>query len=178
MTKKDTPRLRALDRTDLPLLREWHNTADVRNGTFAFPFPASMEVEQIWYDKNVASAEGRNALFGIIGDPIDAKQIVGLVMLRNIDWIARSAWLGIFIGDHGARGKGHARTAMEEILSYGFETLGLHRIALEVSTSNLRAIKMYEQFGFATEGVMRGSRFVDGKFIDVRLMAVLAEERA
>jgi diamine N-acetyltransferase len=167
------PKLRALELGDLDRVRGWHNSPEIRNSTFAFPFPASVEAEQAWYDRNIASGDGRNAIFGILANP-DEHDIVGLAMLRNIDWISRTAWLGIFIGNPEARGKGHARKAIAAILRFGFGDLGLNRIALEVAASNQLAIRLYEQTGFVLEGVMRQARFVDGKFIDVSLMAILA----
>jgi RimJ/RimL family protein N-acetyltransferase len=170
------PILRPLDRGDLSLIRAWHNTPDVRRETFAFPFPASIEAEEAWYDRNIASGDGRNAIFGIL-ETASGSGIVGLVMLRNIDWISRTAWFGIFIGKTEARGKGLAREAMRAIIAFGFDNLGLNRIALEVSASNERAIALYDQMGFVREGVMRQARFIDGKFVDVVLMAALAENK-
>lgn len=159
-----------LDRSHLPLIRAWHNTPEIRAATFAFPFPASIEAEAAWYDRNIAAGDGKNAIFGIrSGD-----RVCGLVMLRNIDWISRSAWFGIFIGDPSARGKGVGAAAMADILDFGFKDLGLNRIALEVAASNAQAIRLYEKLGFEREGLLRKSRFIDGAYVDVWLMSRLA----
>jgi RimJ/RimL family protein N-acetyltransferase len=164
--------LRSLEQGDLELIRCWHNTPDVRKGTFAFPFPASIEAEKAWYDRNVSAGDGRNAIFGILADS-DGHEIIGLAMLRNIDWISRAAWFGVFVGNTSMRNKGHARKAATAILNFGFGDLGLNRIALEVSVDNAGAVRLYESIGFKHEGVLRQARFIDGQFVDVLLMAKL-----
>jgi RimJ/RimL family protein N-acetyltransferase len=50
-------------------------------------------------------------------------------------------------------------------------SLGISRIELEVFASNTGAIALYEQLGFAREGVKRGARVIDGITDDVVLMA-------
>jgi ribosomal protein S18 acetylase RimI-like enzyme len=49
---------------------------------------------------------------------------------------------------------------------------GIERVELEVYTSNTRAIKMYEKFGFVTEGVKRKGRKLDDEYFDVQIMAL------
>jgi len=50
---------------------------------------------------------------------------------------------------------------------------GMERIELEVFSTNVRAIRLYEQLGFAHEGVRRQARKLDGTYEDNVLMALI-----
>ena len=50
---------------------------------------------------------------------------------------------------------------------------GFERVELTVYASNQRAIRLYESVGFATEGIKRKGRKLDGAYEDVLMMATL-----
>jgi len=50
-------------------------------------------------------------------------------------------------------------------------------LSLSVHADNLAAIALYEKLGFATEGVLRKAQFIAGRWVDLRLMALIAPER-
>ncbi len=169
--------LRPVDRSDLDNVHAWHNDRNLCRNTFGFILPSSKEAVSRWYDQNIAGGDSRNAIFGIVNADSPAA-ICGLVMLRDISWVHRSASFGIFLGEDGNRGKGIGSRAVSAILDYGFNDLGLHRVALEVSAENLGAIRLYERFGFKREGILREAKFIDGTYINVLVMGLLAAERA
>jgi RimJ/RimL family protein N-acetyltransferase len=78
----------------------------------------------------------------------------------------------------GAVGRGLGTEATRLIVGYGFDTLGLHRISLEVFASNPRARRVYEKAGFVAEGVLRDALLWEGERIDAVVMSVLASEWA
>ena len=65
---------------------------------------------------------------------------------------------------------------MKLLLQYGFSTLNLNRIALEVYDSNSRAVRTYEKAGFVLEGRKRQAAYRHGKYSDVLIMSVLRSE--
>jgi len=73
-------------------------------------------------------------------------------------------------------GKGYGTEVTRLMLRYAFETLELHRVELRVAAYNARAIRCYEKCGFRHEGVERDSFFVDGKWHDDLLMAILRQD--
>jgi ribosomal protein S18 acetylase RimI-like enzyme len=52
-------------------------------------------------------------------------------------------------------GAGRGRQACAQVLRYVFETLGAHRLSLDVIETNERAARLYDSLGFRREGIMR-----------------------
>jgi ribosomal protein S18 acetylase RimI-like enzyme len=70
------------------------------------------------------------------------------------------------------RGNGIGTSLIDTALRAAREK-GMHRVELEVRADNARAIKLYQKFGFNTEGHMRHYMKINGKYYDCLLMAVL-----
>ena len=89
-------------------------------------------------------------------------ECVGEAVLNQWDPGNESCNFRIFLGPQG-RDRGFGTEATRLIVGYGFEQLGLHRIALEVYAFNPRARRTYEKVGFEAEGVLRQSLRYDGQ---------------
>ncbi|MEU6095001.1 GNAT family protein [Streptomyces sp. NPDC047079] len=76
----------------------------------------------------------------------------------------------------GVHGHGSGTEATRLIVGYGFESLRLHRISLEVYAFNPRARRVYEKVGFVPEGVLRHALLWDGEWVDAAVMSILAPE--
>ncbi|WP_240479831.1 GNAT family N-acetyltransferase [Paenibacillus wynnii] len=126
-----------------------------------------------WIEKIGVLQEGR-VDFMIVVKGTD--QLVGEVVLNEIDPINRSANIRICIQGSQHRGKGYGTEAMIHMIRYGFNTLNLHRIHLGVYDFNPRAMHVYEKIGFQREGIERDSLYQDGEFHDMILMAMLEDE--
>ena len=59
-----------------------------------------------------------------------------------------------------------------ELLVDGARDYGKKKVELEVRIDNLAAIHIYEKVGFIKEGIKRDAFYVDGKYVDLLLMAV------
>ncbi len=66
-------------------------------------------------------------------------------------------------------GSGAAPALMEAILAFAREN-GFEQLNLEVRSDNLRAIRLYEKYGFRKLCVFPGFFKIDGKYIDFDLM--------
>lgn len=106
----------------------------------------------------------------------DTDELVGEVVLNEMDDINRSANIRICIQGTQHRGKGYGTEAMQHMIRYGFETLHLHRIHLGVYAFNPRAIHVYEKLGFQREGIERDVLYLDGSFHDMIVMAMLEDD--
>jgi RimJ/RimL family protein N-acetyltransferase len=70
------------------------------------------------------------------------------------------------------RRRGIGARLMDQTLKQGFAA-GFVRIEFSVRADNLRAMRLYEKFGFVREGVLRDAVFVDGEFHDTIAMALI-----
>ncbi|WP_226905819.1 GNAT family N-acetyltransferase [Kocuria rhizophila] len=98
--------------------------------------------------------------------------LVGEAVLNNWDEGNRSCGFRILVGAPG-RGRGLGTEATRLIVRHGLETMGLHRITLEVYDFNPRARHVYEKAGFRHEGTGREALLFDGEWIDVHYMGIL-----
>lgn len=100
---------------------------------------------------------------------------IGRIVLADIE----EGWKGeiwrIYIGYKTLRGKGYGRQAMEAMMGYCFDVLGLERLYLDHYTGN-PAADLYLSLGFKYEGVLRKNCRKNGILYDVHLMSMLREE--
>jgi RimJ/RimL family protein N-acetyltransferase len=82
--------------------------------------------------------------------------------------------LGIASDANKSRGIGTA--AVWQVLRYGFESMQMRRIFLDVQCDNARAIACYEKCGFRREMIERQSRHSNNVWQDYMRMAILKEE--
>ena len=97
----------------------------------------------------------------------------GEVVLNNIDWTNKSANFRIAISGPENREKGYGTEAARLVLEHAFNTLELHRIALEVFAFNVRAQHVYKKLGFRQEGVLRDALLWKGEYHDAVVMSLL-----
>lgn len=167
-------RLRAPERDDIPMFREWLNDPQVRAGLTVY-LPLSICNEERWFDNMLDGPATEQPLV------IEIKQektwlSIGNCGFHNIDWRNRSAEVGLFIGETKHWNQGFGTETMRLLLTHGFETLNLHRIALQVYENNPGAIRSYEKAGFTFEGRQRQAEFQSGKYWDVIIMSILRSE--
>jgi diamine N-acetyltransferase len=167
-------RLRAAEREDIPRFVTWLNDPEVRR--FLLPYqPMSLASEERWFEGMLNRPPAEQVLVIQIKDGDDWKPI-GNTSFMDVNWVNRSAEVGIFIGEKSCWSQGYGRETMQLMLKHGFETLNLHRIYLRVYEGNVRGIKAYEHAGFKHEGRMRQAGFIEGRYSDILLMSVLSDE--
>lgn len=104
-----------------------------------------------------------------------SNECVGEAVLNEWEPENASCNFRILIGPRG-RDRGLGTEATRLLLAHAFETVGLHRVSLEVYAFNPRAQRAYEKVGFVPEGVRRDALRFDGQWVDSLLMSVLAPE--
>lgn len=167
-------RLRAMERSDLPLFVTWFNDPQVTAGLM-LSIPLSFEDEQNWFDSMQKTPAEQHPL--MIDYHLGENWIpVGDGGFHVINWRVRSAEVGIMIGEKQYWNQGLGTEAMQLLLRHGFQTLNLNRIELRVYETNRRAIRSYEKVGFVHEGRMRQAMYKEGAYVDVLWMSVLRSE--
>ncbi len=163
--------LRPLDIADLELCMRWINDPEILQ-YLGRRHPMGREQETEWLTDQYKNEDHFNLAIVLK----DGDRHIGNCGFNEIDYVNRNAIFGILIGEKDAWNKGYGPEAAGLILDYGFGELGLHRIALEVYSSNPRARKAYEKAGFTLEGTQREAYYRNGQFFDTHIMGILKSE--
>jgi UDP-4-amino-4,6-dideoxy-N-acetyl-beta-L-altrosamine N-acetyltransferase len=166
--------LTPIETRDLDAVNAWQNDPEIRDLIMGFRGPVRRETTAEWI-RNLAD---QNLKTRVVFAIRVAGEIRGVVQLHGIDWVLRTAILGVFVGEARERGAGLGRAAVTLILDYAFNGLDLHRISLEVLASNARAQRLYENLGFVREGSLREAYQRAGAREDVVLYGLLKGEWA
>jgi len=165
--------LRPMTLDDLPLLMKWGSDPAFRRyqwGQKPGKFEGSSA--RAWIER--MSRPGDSACWIIEHE----RRPIGFANYRDFHPKGRSAEIGIGIGEPDLWGKHLGRDALEALLRYLFDELGLHRVGLSVVGFNDRAISMYKAVGFEVEGIERdGVGTEDGYIDDVKMGIVKGRPR-
>lgn len=166
--------LREYRMEDLPYIRQWVIDEEI-TGTLSgiFTFPHTLHETESFLKMTM---EGKTGSKGFVIAEKDTLEYIGQIDLHKIDWQNRSAVLGIVIGRKELLGQGYGREAIELMKRFVFERLNLNRLELEVLDFNERAYRCYLGCGFKEEGRLRQKEFKNGRYSDIIIMSVLAEE--
>jgi len=167
--KGDKCILRPLEASDKTFTKVWRNNPSIRDMVMGFRFPVTDEMEDIWFE-NALSGQNKEWLIYTMVDNQDLS-VIGLIQLKPIDWIARTAFLGIVIGNEAKHHKGFGSEAWALLKTHAFDVMNLRKICIEVADYNQEALAFYLKHGFVEEGVWQKQLFLNGSYHDLRLLA-------
>jgi len=102
--------------------------------------------------------------------------LAGGITLGNIrHGVSQSAQIGYWIGERYA-GKGLMLEAVDLVIPYAFDGLGLHRIEAACIPDNRRSIRVLEKARFTREGLLRSYLRINGSWQDHYLYALIASD--
>ncbi len=102
--------------------------------------------------------------------------IVGQLTVSSIVWgSAMMATLGYWV-DKDRAGRGIAPTAVALVTDYCFQTLGLHRMEINIRPENGPSLRVVEKLGFRDEGYRPRYLHINGEWADHRTFALTSEE--
>lgn len=156
--------IRAARPSDAERIASIANLPGFRSGTLRLPFQ-NIEETQRWLDKHDPSAITLVAV-------LDG-QIVGNAGLRRL--AGRRIHCGnIGMGVHDDfAGRGIGTALLAALVDAADNWLAIKRLELTVYVDNAPAIRLYEKFGFETEGRLKAFAFRNGDYVDAFTMARL-----
>ena len=164
--------LRRHERANYPLYARWYGDEEVWRLTSWMAEPMHRAaVERLFEDREVSSLDDSFAIH-----EEGEEEPIGIISLMNLSEANASADLSVIVGEAKDRDRGLGTEAIQVILRYAFEDLGLNRVGLSVFEFNEAAISTYENLGFQREGRMQGAVRRDGEYHDAILMRLLASE--
>jgi RimJ/RimL family protein N-acetyltransferase len=122
-----------------------------------------------------AYREKREIRWGITLKPVDS--VIGMV---GFNYWNRQDFRGS-VGYDLARaywGRNIMPEALREVVSFGFDCMGLNRIEADASAANRASVRVLEKLGFKYEGLQREQYYENGEFHDLLLYALLRREFA
>lgn len=164
--------LRAIEESDLELLKEMINDPETENMTGGYSYPVSSYQQRKWFE----GLYNRQHELRLI---IDTEQHgpIGLVMLTNIDWKNRSAQTHSKITSRNdLRGKGYGTKASRALVEYAFQQLNLHCLYSHTLDYNVASQRVRQKCGFKKEGILRQRIYKNGEYHDVVVWSILRDE--
>jgi len=149
MSEKNQIQLRAPRETDVAEIIRMQSDPGVFIGTDGRRFPISEHDCKSWLTGANAGEYPTRVLYVI---EADAGDVVGIVQLSGVNWIARQCWFGLWIGSE-FQNMGYGRISLQVAISNASNYFGLRQLRLLVAADNGRARSMYSDAGFIEEGV-------------------------
>ena len=149
--------LRKLEEKDAPFMLEWMHDEEITAG-FQRPFSKATIESVLHFIQNSFNEENQNFAF------VNSKdEYLGTISLKHISHVNDKAEYAV-VTRKCAQGTGAAKKATEELLTYAFTELNLHKVYLSVLEENIRAQKFYEKCGFLREGLEVDAVKINGKY--------------
>ena len=174
MLKGKRIKLAPIKREDIDYFLKWFNDPEITQYLLMYRPMTRME-EEDWIE-NLKKREDDIHFSIVIPSENGSEKLIGNCGLHKIDWKNRVGNAGIAIGEKEYLNKGFGTEAMELLVEYGFTTLNLNRIQLEVYKFNVRALNSYKKVGFKEEGARRKAIYVNGEYHDSVIMGILKDE--
>ncbi|MGA4519074.1 GNAT family N-acetyltransferase [Solibacillus silvestris] len=134
--------------------------------------------EQVQYNKILESIHllqsNREFSFGIFYNATG--QLIGHISLYSIKRLPYSSGFIGYSMDEKFTGRGIVTEAVRLIMEFAFITLNIHRIEAYVSPQNSASIRVLEKSGFTREGLLRELLYINGKWVDHYMYAILQRE--
>ena len=129
---------------------------------------------RLWRGRQEAR-RGTDYSFLIFEKTPNGQMLVGGLTISNVRRrAAQFATLGYWMGEQFA-GRGLMTEAVEVLLPYFFDTLGLHRLQAAFLPHNQASRRVLEKNGFREEGYAEHYLQIDGKWADHVLFALTRE---
>ncbi len=172
MLKGERVLLRAGTREDMKRQWQFENNTELWFLDGGTPRPASLDSLLAQYDEHLAEPDKSSISFAIDVDGL----YIGHCGLHQFDDTARHCILSIEIGDRDYWGQGYGREVIKLLVDYAFEHRNMQRVWLNTHSENERAIRCYRACGFVEEGRLRRHIFIQGRYVDRVVMAILKDE--
>ena len=173
-----TPRLilRPFTLADGPDVERLAGAWEIADTTLNIPHPYPEGGGVRWINTHTAAWENGSSLTLAIAARATPETLIGAVSLAIAREHARGElgyWIAVVEWGHG-----YATEAARAVAVFGFTTLELHRIQARHFTRNEASGTVMKKLGMQLEGVNREAYLRWGRFEDVAIYGVLAQEWA
>lgn len=160
--------LRKITREDLPTIREWRNSPQIRQHMYS-SHKITEEEHYAWFDRLEQDAESRWYIH-----TSDENIADGVVYFTQLKPSNKSSFWGFYASPEAPLGTG-SKIALDA-LDFVFSELKLHKLNAEVISSNKDSLRFHEKLGFKQEGLFRDYHFDGSSFFDVVRFGIISTE--
>lgn len=173
MLKGKLTGLRAVEKDDLILLRDWRNIHDFRKN-FREHKELNLANQESWFNKTNGSPND----FMFVIEDLASRKPIGACGLLYTNWIIRSADFSFYIGHEELYiDNEYARDAANTLINYGFKDLNLNKIWMELYEFDQKKIKLFTEYlKFKIDGTLRQNAFFEGRYWNSYILSLLASE--
>ena len=163
--------LRAFEREDAERCYRWMNDPNiVRTLKSRYPIAFSNEVE--WLERAMRP-DATERHFAI--ERKDDRAHIGNASIHEIDWVSRTAWFGLFIGEPTAWNRGFGSDAIHTLVRFAFDEMNLVKLRIHVFDYNDRAKHVLETRGFVQEGKLARDFYREGQWHDIVILSIFRD---
>ena len=162
--------LRAIEKDDLPIIREWYNDYDMR-GVWAGGYNP-MSAERFERERFMDTSDDKKRRLAIILK--ETGELIGSVSYQIGEF--NSAEIGIVIGEERFRHGGYGTDANQLLLNICFLEENFQRLTLWTGGWNIPAQKLAEFLGFKLAVRIRKGFMREGEWQDALCYDMLREE--
>ena len=166
--------LRAVEKSDLEILRDWRNNPDFRKN-FREVRELNLSDQINWYESSCVS-NPNNFMFVIVD--IKSNELIGAAGLLYINWIIRSADFSFYIGKEKKYidKDGYAEDATKLLIDYAFNNLNLNKIWMELYEFDNKKINFFtKKFKFKQDGILRDNCFENGNYHNSVIISLIKD---
>jgi RimJ/RimL family protein N-acetyltransferase len=165
--------LRAFTQSDAPVVAQLCGAWEIAETTASIPHPYEQSMAEAWIESHRPAFERGDSVAFAITRVRDAR-LVGAVDI-HINKSNRMGEIGYWIGVRYWN-RGYATEAVQAVIDYGFNHLGLNRIHARHMTNNPASGRVLQKAGMRLEGILRQSIFRWDSFEDAAMYSILCEE--
>ncbi len=162
--------LRPTVAADLPSLTVLRNDVALQRQLMARTRGSTLASTEQWIQQR---SNGPLDLFLVIAPAEATHDVAGFIQLAQGDMANLRAELGVCVGS-AWQGRGLASEAVQLLMAYARDVLGLQKIVLTVLAENARARALYVRLGFREVGLLQahfryGQHWLDAVLMEMRL---------
>lgn len=156
-------RLRAVEPKDAELLYVWENDMELWNVSNTLQ-PFSHYQLKLYATERINSDIYVNKELRLMIE-LSNKETIGIVDLFDFDPFHNHAGIGILINKK-YRNKGYAYSAIQKLIDYSKNILGIRMLYCSITENNIYSIKLFEKCGFHKTGIREKWIKIKDKYYD------------
>ena len=143
--------LRAVEPSDLDEIFKWENDTNIwQYGSTIAPYSKRQICE---YIKNYSADIYKDMQLRLMITDNATSKTIGMIDLYDFNPFHSKAHIGILIAPEHAR-QGYGYEAVETLMKYASDFLGLHQLAVCIPSENTASINLFTKLGFRKAGVL------------------------